>query len=282
MPGTREGAADGTSARRWATSDIRRLGGRRALEPLFESYGMPANSDYYPYLDLNAPRLRFLQRSASDMVALLTEGVPVLEMLEPEPRRRPLNAGLHGAEAFARIENTRVARYARAFLLQPTAPEPVAISSLLQKDLEVSKLRLIECREPQRYDIWFHSLYGVARSVNPLLPANEARALWERLEKSSCISALGASQRRWLELFKAVGARDAARMAQMAEMLLTEPSDLPPDHRQYLMMAGMTGYVAQGRREQAAALWNRYPNDVRKGGEDLALRLLKAHAFAGR
>ena len=41
--------------------DMRRLGGRRALEPLFASYAVPANSDYYPYLDLNAPRLRFLK-----------------------------------------------------------------------------------------------------------------------------------------------------------------------------------------------------------------------------
>jgi hypothetical protein len=63
--------------------DARYLGSRATLEPLFASYGMPANSDYYPVLDLNAARHRFMEKSAADVVALLNAGVPVLEMLEP-------------------------------------------------------------------------------------------------------------------------------------------------------------------------------------------------------
>ena len=33
---------------------------------------MPANSDYYPVLDLNAAKNRFMEKSATDVVALLT------------------------------------------------------------------------------------------------------------------------------------------------------------------------------------------------------------------
>ena len=76
--------------------DARYLGNRATLEPLFASYGMPANSDYYPVLDLNAARHRFLEKSASDVVALLNAGVPVLDMLEPGLRRRPVNPELQG------------------------------------------------------------------------------------------------------------------------------------------------------------------------------------------
>ena len=138
--------------------DVRYLGSRATLEPLFASYGMPANSDYYPVLDLNAAKHRFLEKSASDVVAMLNAGLPVLEMLEPVMRRRPLNPGLRGAESFERIENTRIARYARDFLLKPTAPEPQGIPTLLQKDLEVAKLRLIECREPRLYAVSYTHL----------------------------------------------------------------------------------------------------------------------------
>src|SRR6185436_21158483 len=85
--------------------DARYVGNRETLEPLFLTYGMRPNSDYYPVLDLNAARYRFTERSAVDVVSLLNAGVPVLEMLEPGLRRRPVNPGLKGADSFERIEN---------------------------------------------------------------------------------------------------------------------------------------------------------------------------------
>ena len=44
------------------------------------------------------------------------------------------------------------------------------------------------------------------------------------------------------------------------------------------MAAGMAGYLAQGKRAEAGALWNRYPKDADRTG-DAGLRLLYAHAF---
>jgi predicted membrane-bound spermidine synthase len=46
----------------------------------------------------------------------------------------------------------------------------------------------------------------------------------------------------------------------------------------FVMAAGMVGYLAQGKRAEAGALWSRYPKDVDKT-EDVGLRLLYAHAF---
>ncbi|MFY9315209.1 MAG: hypothetical protein WAO95_06570, partial [Burkholderiales bacterium] len=257
--------------------DARYLGSRATLEPLFASYGMPANSDYYPVLDLNAVRHRFLEKSASEVVALLNAGVPVLELLEPGLQRRPLNAGLKGAETFERIENTRVARYARDFLLQATPPEPVAIPTLLQKDLEVAKLRLIECRAPREHDIWLHSLINVARSVNPFLTPEDAAAVWTRIAGAPCHRELRAFQRDWIALFAAVGARDAARIAERAEALLASQTDLNRDAREYLVVAGMAGHLAAGRRPQARAIWDKHDLDLRNPGRPL-LRLLRCHA----
>ena len=97
--------------------DTRYVGGRATLEPLFASYGMPANSDYAPVLDLNAARQRFNEKSATAIVALLNAEVPLLELLEPGRSRRPVNPAFDGAYAFDRLEHTRLARYAHDFLL---------------------------------------------------------------------------------------------------------------------------------------------------------------------
>ena len=76
--------------------DARYLGGRATLEPLFASYGMPANSDYAPVLDLNAARHRFTEKSAVDVVGLLNVGVPVLELLEPGAQPPPGQSAVPG------------------------------------------------------------------------------------------------------------------------------------------------------------------------------------------
>ncbi len=261
-----------------AEIEMRRLGGKSALAPMFLTYGVPANSDFHPYLDLHAAKYRFLRESADELTRLLGYSVPVIGMLEGRKAARGIESGSEGEEHLEALELARRARYARDYLVRSVPPKPVAIPRAFQKDLELTRARLIDCRDPERSDIWFHSLYQLARTFNPMLSADEAGALWDRLDRSACASRIGGDEREWMDLMKAVGRRDAPQMAQLAEALLAKPSDLPTGHRQYLMAAGMIGHLAQGKRAQAAALWNRYPKDVDLTN-DIGLRLLYAHAF---
>ncbi|HEX9184476.1 MAG TPA: hypothetical protein VF876_14570 [Burkholderiales bacterium] len=260
--------------------DARYLGNRATLEPLFASYGMPANSDYYPVLDLNAARHRFTEKSATDVVALLNLGVPVLELLEPGFARRAANPLHKGAYSFQRIEDARQAAYARDFLLR-RPPPPQEIPTPLQKDLEVVKLRLLECRDPRELDVWLHSLLRVAKLVNPALPPGEAGALWARVAGAGCVAALHEFQRQWIRLFQAVGAREAQTMAALAAQLLESTPELSADGREYLLLAGMSGAIAAARHEQALALWDRHVDEIPGAATQPGFRLLRCHAGFG-
>ena len=134
---------------------------------------MPANSDYAPVLDRNAARHRFTEKSATDVVALLNAEIPLLEMLEPGRSKRAVNPLFQGAYAFERVENTRLAWYARDFLLRNRSPVPESVPRELQKDLELVKLRLLECREPRELDVWLHSAIRVAKALNPYLAPDD-------------------------------------------------------------------------------------------------------------
>jgi hypothetical protein len=258
--------------------DARYVGGRGALEPLFASYGMPPNSDYYPVLDLNAARHRFMEKSALEVVALVNTPVPVLELLEPGLRRRPPNPLHSGAYSFDRIEKTRLARYARDYLLHPKPPEPEAIPAQLQKDLELVKLRLIECREPRDQDVWLHGLLHLARTVNPFLPPDEALEVWARVAAAPCHRALHPFQRRWIALVGAVAARSAAPMAELAAGLLATQKGLSTEAREFLLMAAMAGHLAAGAPRQAQELWNRYTPGLYRTAGTAVFRLLRCHA----
>ena len=64
-----------------------RIGSRSLLQPLLDSYAVTANSDYFPVLDLNAVRTRFLQKDARDLFRLQNSPLPLLEMLSAEDVR---------------------------------------------------------------------------------------------------------------------------------------------------------------------------------------------------
>jgi predicted membrane-bound spermidine synthase len=256
--------------------DARYLGGRALLEPLFASYGMPANSDYAPLLDLNAARHRFTERSATDLVALLNLDVPLLEMLEPARSRRAVNPLFQGAYAFDRIENARLAWYARDFLLNPRRPAPERVPTQLQKDLDLLRVRLFECRDPREFDVWIHSAVRVAALVNPHLAPDDAGAIWARVQASPCYASLRGLQREWVTLLRAVAARDAARMAVIAENLLATEVGLATEAREYLLMAAMSGRLASREPGQALRLWQEHSARVRASTP--AFRLLRCHA----
>ena len=258
--------------------DVRYLGSRATLEPLFASYGMPANSDYAPVLDLNAARHRFLERSAGDIVGLLNVGVPVLEMLDASRSRRAGNPLFRGAYAFERVENTRLAWYGRNFLAATSGvPAPEAVPLQLQKDLELVKLRLMECRDPRELDVWLHSAVRVAQALNPYLAPDDLAPVWARVVSGWCYPTLHEFQRNWIALFRAVAARDAARMAALGSRLLETQQQLGSEARAYLLMAAMTGHVARGDGRSALGLWRAHGGLI-ADADHPAFRLLRCHA----
>jgi predicted membrane-bound spermidine synthase len=257
--------------------DARYLGSRATLEPLVASYGMAANSDYAPVLDLNAARHRFMEKSAVDIVGLLNLGVPLLELLEPSRSRRAVNPLFKGAASFERVENTRLAWYARNFLAHEQAPEPQAVPTALQKDLELVKLRLFDCHAPRSHDVWLHSALRVAQAVNPYLAPADLEALWDRVAAGRCYRTLLEFQQRWIDLFAAVAARDAARMAELGERLLGAQPELSNEAREYLLMAAMAGHVASGGGPRALELWRGHGERILRSASP-AFRLLRCHA----
>ena len=65
---------------------------------------------------------------------------------------------------------------------------PPAVTRALQKDLDLFKLRLLDCREPREHDVWLHSALRIAQTVNPYLAREDALALWSRVQAAGCFS----------------------------------------------------------------------------------------------
>jgi hypothetical protein len=65
---------------------LHRVASRRVIEPLVEQTRYPANSDYFPVVDLNASRARFRRTSAGDIAEVSRAFVPFESLVDGDAR----------------------------------------------------------------------------------------------------------------------------------------------------------------------------------------------------
>lgn len=258
-----------------ADIEVRRIGGKALLEPLFASYPAPVNSDYFPYVDLNGFRGVFLQRSAHWITAVGMAPYPVAEMLEgvalPNPDRVTPYA------IYSRtLQTADAARLARGDTSQASE-----LPVWLHKDHRSARLHGSPCRRVDHMDAWLDAAFSVASSTGGHLTPEQSRALWHDIAPPACRVTLSPEAGKWLRLFEATGQRDARTMAEISMQLLTDgESRKSAVYQRYLVSAAMLGHLASGNEYAARELWQTVgARLMQKDENDLTLRLLGAHAM---
>ena len=272
-----------------ADLETRRIAGSAALQPVFDSYEVPPNSDYYPFLDLNAVRSRFLDHSASGLMALRTSPVPVLDLLQArggsrEWRPPSAKGGVGTKDGYALLQLVQSARAIRAYLVEGEESALKRMPPSLRADAQICRRGLQGCFDPVEAQQWLGSLYTLATVVNPALGKAASNEVWNKVATSPCYGALPPVGKAWISLFAAIGARDAPRIAANAEGILARSDRMPKNRRGYLLSAAMAGRARGGDWNALSALWGRYGSEISHGewigGEELMFRLLRAHSAA--
>jgi spermidine synthase len=257
---------------------LRRLGDRHLFAPMFESMPTPVNSDYFPVLDLNAARARFMNTGASELISLGTTALPVQDMLGGNARNtvatRPTPAS-----NFARSRSAYWATVVRDFYAHGALRKGDVLDPALMRQIMLSHQQGNACRDASAVAVWIDGVTNVMNSVVPFLKPSEAEALWGRFRSSDCYHRLSPVQRDVLELLGAVARRDATAMARLAEKLLDSPG-IPFEQDRYLLAASMLGYLADSKPQEAQRLWKTYSPRISLRQQDALLHLLWAHSFS--
>jgi hypothetical protein len=234
---------------------LHRIGGKAALQPYFEGFGVPVNSDYFPFLDLHAAKARFMKEDARAVVNLAAMPIPVLEMLGHDVERGSVTDAPR--PWLSRAERTRFALAVRAYLLDGGDDRLRNVPASIRSNARLVRLVAIECAAPPgRFSV--DPLLEIAEAVLPFLTRDELRAVWNRVRSAPCHARLPDELRGWLALAEAIGDRNAARMTNLSERLLRQGDAPRQPHLGYLMLAAVAGYLAQNEREQAMAIWREY------------------------
>ena len=235
--------------------DVRSLGVKKQIEPLFAALGAPVNSDFHPLVQLEAPRSRFEGTVSRAVQELAAAPLPILEMTggtqgiylkQPVPdyvSSFPLRVR-SGALEIARVLADRSADPLRA-------TEAAAIPILLA----LKHPAALCADDPPKTALELLHRAGEITLAN--LAADKRRALWVEHKWLDCTPRSSTARER-LALYGAIAARDAHAMLARARALLAGPARGGDEWGRYLLGTAMLGAYAAGEHEEGQRLWKTY------------------------
>lgn len=251
----------------------RKIGDNRTLGAVFESFPVPSNSDFYPFVDLQAPRSRYLRENAMELPALTLLPVPFLELLdEAKPR----------AETSEPAAGSAVVR--DRFVLRALDIRRALMSGSLD-GLDPASARYLwlvgtgkaACGAAPAQAAWVDAVRNLSDETAAYLTPPELEPLWASILASPCYREVGTEQAAWVDLFVAIAHRDAPRIVRLGTRLLASVSVHSDSDIAYLTTVTAAAYVSQGDTAGARRLLERQCSRFHHAGPfDLALRDLRA------
>ena len=260
---------------------IRYLGSKSVLDPLFKSYPITPNSDFFPVLDLNAVRDRFIGNSAMELTASLRSSpVPLLEVLHrglASSSDLPVSSTIY----FSPSQDVRHAQAIYEYFGGPVA-DMYSKNDPLMLDEETTRIvgsvRTIngQCRLHDVYGSWLPDMLKFISNTAPHLSSRQMEVIWKDIESSRCYGGLPGQARDWLGVYKAVSYRDYGKALQYSKKLLSAKGEhiKPSFTNNYLVMVTLWAHIALNEKKEAADFAKRYENR----NPPIAIRLLTAIA----
>jgi spermidine synthase len=256
-----------------ADIQLRKIGDNLTIGPLLQAMPVPANSDFFPFVDLNAPRLRYMRQSAIELPALTLLPIPFLELLSADtplgPTAEPaVNSALY-RDRFVRraLEIRRAVAMGSVFSL-----DPLSASLLLRLDMSRD-----QCATPAGQKAWTEAVRNISDETAPYLNPAELAGTWDKVRSSPCYRGATGEHKTWADLLAAISQRNAAEIVKFGTELLGPDSSVSAEQLAYLTTVTVSALLRLGQIEPAdnllRAQWARFNH---AGQFDLALRDLLA------
>jgi predicted membrane-bound spermidine synthase len=251
-----------------ADLNTRLIGDNRILGPLFNGVPAPANSDFFPFVDLNAPRLRFMGVNAFELPALTMLAVPVQDLLRADAPSDPtLEPSSHSTLARDRLVRRALALRRALAGARLGDLDPLSTATIL-----VLRTGAAQCDDPRVQAAWKTAARNIGTLTASYLSPAELADIWSSIKATPCYREVSGPHKVWADLLAAVATRNATEIVARGTQLLATPSSVTRDERTYLVSVLATAYVRLGEIPQARDLLAAHWGELDHGGE-LALTL---------
>lgn len=256
----------------------RYLGNKEILGPLLKSYSINKSSDYYPVLERESTKMRYLKKVAADLYCFSNYLHPVIHLFEdnkPEFKKTQLTYNPFYAMSKQAMEAISLRDYflSNDFNLNYTnLPENIKWEAIYLKKL------LQDTSQQQENQNRVAYLFNNSTRMTPYLSADEMLKIWNSIGLYNNKN-VSLNEEKWINLFTAIAKKDYKTIISESKYLLKN-STLPAAPTEYLVSALMIGYIKEDRKQEAQALYNIYhpklSNDYRA---IMLFKFLNAHCL---
>lgn len=239
------------------------LGNRALLLPALQLSAVPANSDYFPFVDQHAIRARVLKRNAMEITTPATDPTAMLDLLlgRPGPSLPPVVRDNRHSEF------DRLSRQATVMVESILDPQLDELAPQGLREVELLSATAARCAQPGVQRAWLDSAFRVARTTTPALGAEQLRQLWRAIDGKPCAATLGKDGAQWLGFLEAVAVRDGTRVGAIGKELLTGSFVFDSQEQlAYAAQATISALLARGDAGTARDLLRRYAGDMASAG----------------
>ena len=230
---------------------LHRLGGRDALGPYFAGFGVEPNSDFFPVLELQAPKARFMRAHAGEVVRMVENAYALVTLFDPSSYRPDPTKLTPGARPWwQRAAWAQQASAIQRFLGSGRMELLEDLTPALAADVTLLRAALVECRVSLSPGTARHHFADLAHYVSSHLPVAAASQFWRDLG-GRCEGKLSAADQRALHLHRAVAAADPREIVASAKMVLDKEPDLNDRMLAHALAAYMAGQILRGDPPEA-------------------------------
>ncbi len=245
---------------------VRSVGTKDIIAPFFKLLGSPVNSDFFPFVQLQAPRARFEARSAQGLSDLGGASLPILEMTGGGTRTFLREPVPEYETAFPVVMQSTALELARGLTASSVNPLRSTGAGVRVALLTLKQPGALCGSEPSKAAI--EQLHWAAEITLARLAPQLRRKVWIERRWLSCPpGGLSRPVRDRLEVYSAIAARDARAMLARARALLAGPAQGGDDWGRYLLQTAMLGGHAAGEHEEADRLWQTYRGALYPSGD---------------
>ena len=251
----------------------RKIGDNLTIGPLLQAIPVPANSDFYPFVDLNAPRSRYLRETAIELPALTVLPIPFLELLGGATPLGPTAEPAANGELF----RDRLVLRAIGILRALSTGSPDSLDPLSARYLRLINTGRERCADGAAQDQWLNAVRKISDETAAYLNPAELGEIWNRIIASPCYRELQGERKAWTDLLVAIAQRNAPEMARLGNVLLAPASSNSDKDLAYLTTVTTVALIRMGDMAQARSVlqaqWGRFDH---AGQFEFALRDLLA------
>ncbi len=257
---------------------LRRLGSKNQLDPLFQSYEISPNSDYFPILDIYAVSSRYLLQSASDLYNLKRlPGVNLNLSKNNHSNMQLLTVNTKSNFLLSQDANNAILIY-RYF---KKLSENERIETEIMGKIVLQTIRNFRSIHFQPYvqelkKGWLPSLHKMADYTLPYLSGDEMKYIWQDLHSVSIFPEFPDTIKNWIGLYESLGAQDYKNVCNFVYQLIPVKGEIRNSfNNNRILIYAMLSHNALDQYSMVLDLFERYEEQI---NYPIEIRYLKEQA----